>query len=175
MTSWLDSVARSRPLPVGRARGRVVVPADVLRETGDALRGFRGTDGPHEGMVLWAGRQQGCDALIEFLVRPACDHGWGHVRADEAAILAATREARARRAAVLVQVHSHPGTDTRHSDGDDRLVLMPFEGMFSLVVARYGLGTNSPVTGVGVHQFQDGRWTRVEAGALVVRDSEVPI
>jgi proteasome lid subunit RPN8/RPN11 len=175
MTSWLDSVARSRPLPVARAHGRVVVSSEVLRLTGEVLRGFRGTDGAHEGMVLWAGRQQHGNALIEFLVRPVCDHGWGHVKADEGAILAATREARARRAAVLVQVHSHPGTDTRHSDGDDRLVLMPFEGMFSLVVACYGLGTHSPATGVGVHQFQDGRWTRVEAGALVVRDSEGPI
>jgi len=32
---------------------------------------------------------------------------------------------------ILCQVHSHPGSDTRHSDGDDELVLLPFEGMLS--------------------------------------------
>ena len=31
---------------------------------------------------------------------------------------------------------SHPGRDTRHSEGDDTLIIMPYEGMFSLVVAE---------------------------------------
>jgi len=62
---------------------------------------------------------------------------------------------------VVAQVHSHPGDDTRHSQGDDELVLMPFEGMFSLVVGRYGAGGITLEAGVGLHQFQDGRWVQV--------------
>jgi proteasome lid subunit RPN8/RPN11 len=80
---------------------------------------------------------------------------------DEAALGAASRLARARRLSVVAQVHSHPGADTRHSDGDDHLIVMPFEGMFSLVVGRYGHGGIEPASGAGLHQFQDGRWVEV--------------
>jgi hypothetical protein len=40
-------------------------------------------------------------------------------------------------------------------------VLMPFDGMFSLVVASYGAGGMTLDRGVGLHQFQDGRWVRI--------------
>jgi proteasome lid subunit RPN8/RPN11 len=63
--------------------------------------------------------------------------------------------------AVLGQVHSHPGGDTRHSDGDDDLIVLPHEGMFSLVVGRYGDGSVDPRDGAGLHQFQDRRWVRL--------------
>jgi len=48
------------------------------------------------------------------------------------------RAARRLGLAVMAQVHSHPGADTRHSDGDDELIVLPREGMFSLVIGRYG-------------------------------------
>jgi proteasome lid subunit RPN8/RPN11 len=77
---------------------------------------------------------------------------------------------------IVAQVHSHPGSDTRHSDGDDRLVFMPFEGMFSLVVGQYGDGDIDPRGGAGLHQFQDGRWVRISRGlvrAFVIAPSRV--
>ena len=75
----------------------------------------------------------------------------------------------------MAQVHSHPGGDTRHSDGDDDLVLMPFEGMFSLVVADYGRGSLLPESGAGLHQYQDGRWVAIDQmeQALVAIPSEL--
>jgi proteasome lid subunit RPN8/RPN11 len=74
------------------------------------------------------------------------------------------------RLSIVAQVHSHPGSDTRHSDGDDDLVLMPFPGMFSLVVASYGAGSLLPGQGAGLHQFQDGRWVLIRRSprALIV-------
>jgi proteasome lid subunit RPN8/RPN11 len=80
---------------------------------------------------------------------------------DERAVALAARTARRYGLGVVAQVHSHPGHDTRHSDGDDHLVLMPFPGMFSLVVADYGLGDLHPSGGAGLHQYQDGRWVQV--------------
>jgi proteasome lid subunit RPN8/RPN11 len=80
---------------------------------------------------------------------------------DEAAAGAAARLARAFRLGVVAQVHSHPGSDTRHSDGDDELVLMPFEGMFSLVVGDYGAAGMMPDQGACLHQFQHGQWVLV--------------
>jgi hypothetical protein len=64
----------------------------------------------------------------------------------------------------VAQVHSHPGTDTRHSDGDDELVLMPHEGLFSLVIGGYGTGHIHPRKGAGLHQYQDDRWVQILPG-----------
>jgi hypothetical protein len=38
---------------------------------------------------------------------------------------------------------------------------MPYEGMFSLVVADYGHGSLLPAEGAGLHQFQNGRWVQI--------------
>jgi proteasome lid subunit RPN8/RPN11 len=94
---------------------------------------------------------------------------------DEFAAGSAARAARAARLGLVAQVHSHPGADTRHSDGDDDIVLMPFEGMFSLVVAEYGGGGMVPADGAGLHQFQDSRWilVRQTEPALIVVATEV--
>jgi proteasome lid subunit RPN8/RPN11 len=112
--------------------------------------------------VLWAGRTDGSDTLIAAAVAVAAEHGRGFVHMAEAAVGTAARAARAHGLALLTQVHSHPKDDTRHSDGDDRLVLMPYQGMFSLVVGRYGDGALHPAYGAGLHQFQDGRWVLVD-------------
>ncbi len=58
------------------------------------------------------------------------------------------RAARRLGLAVMAQVHSHPGADTRHSDGDDELIVLPREGMFSLVIGRYGEGFISVPAGI---------------------------
>jgi hypothetical protein len=72
-------------------------------------------------------------------------------------------------------VHSHPGQDTRHSEGDDKLILMPYEGMFSLVVADYGHGSLLPNEGAGLHQYQSGRWLQVTNHCLHVVPATVGI
>ncbi len=76
---------------------------------------------------------------------------------SEAGFAEAARRARALGLGILAQVHSHPGDDTRHSDGDDELVVMPFEKMLSLVAPHYGRHLQS-IDDFAVHQFQDRRW-----------------
>lgn len=162
---------RTRPLPEGPSRGRLIITQSVEITTGTALRKFRGPDCRHEGLVYWAGRRDGSDTLILAVLQPSCDHGPQRVMAPATEIGRIARAAREMGLAVLAQVHSHPGDDTRHSDGDDDLVLMPFEGMYSLVVGRYGDGSIRPEEGCGMHQFQEGRWVRVwphVAGVLIV-------
>jgi proteasome lid subunit RPN8/RPN11 len=129
----------------------------------------------HEGLVLWLGRQIDSDILVLACHRPPCHSGPGFVMTDEAAVGAASRSARARRLGVVAQVHSHPSNDTRHSDGDDDLVLMPYEGMFSLVVGEYGFGSLLLEGGSGLHQYQHGRWVAIQqtAPALIVVASEI--
>ena len=154
-------VHRQNPLPLAAARGHLIVTDSVRRATETALRGFIGPDGRHEGIVFWAGRQDGNDQLIVAVIAPRAIHGPGfvHVSADQ--VGEAAHQARTHRLVLLAQVHSHPGDDTRHSDADDSLVLMARENMFSIVAARYGDRGVTPGEGAGIHQFQDDRWIQV--------------
>jgi len=157
------AVYRETVLPVGKNRGRLIVPEQVMRHTQIALTQFGGVDGRHEGLVYWLGRRIDPDTLVLGAAVPPCLHGPQRAIASEAAIGAVIRAARAQGVCLVAQVHSHPDDDTRHSEGDDKLVLMPFDGMFSLVVGHYGDGGTTLKTGVGLHQFQDGRWVRIGA------------
>jgi proteasome lid subunit RPN8/RPN11 len=156
-----DLVHRRRPLPEAPARGRLIVTEATLHETATALRAFRGRHGRHEGIVFWAGRLCGNDTLVAAALLPRAEHGPGFVRVSHAEVGWMARSARRLGLAVMAQVHSHPGSDTRHSDGDDELIVLPREGMFSLVVGRYGDGSVDPRQGAGLHQFQDEHWVRV--------------
>jgi proteasome lid subunit RPN8/RPN11 len=159
---------RTRPLPRTRAKGRLVVSERVLAETRSAFRAAGSLDPPHEGLVFWLGRESGEDTLVMSCCQPRCESGPRFVRADEGSVGEVARRARALRLGIVAQVHSHPGRGTVHSDGDDDLVLMPFDGMFSLVVARYGSGGMLPSDGAGLHQRQGGRWILVEQAELAI-------
>jgi hypothetical protein len=41
------------------------------------------------------------------------------------------------------------------------MILLPYEGMFSIVVASYGDGGVTNRDGAGIHQYQDARWVKV--------------
>lgn len=163
-------VLRPTPLPRAPARGLLIVTKAVADRTRAALRAFSGADGRHEGIVLWAGHRCGDLTVACSSVVPDAEHSRGRVYMDRAAVGRAARAARRAGLVLVSQVHSHPGSDTRHSDGDDRMILLPFEGMFSVVVAGYGDGSLHPRKGAGLHQFQDGRWVLVEdaGGAFLV-------
>jgi proteasome lid subunit RPN8/RPN11 len=156
------SVHRAKPLPIRPAIGHLVVAESVVHRTQEMLREAGEQEPPHEGLVWWLGRQIGDDSLIVSGHQPSVTSGPDFVFTDEAAAGAAGRIARRNRLGVVAQIHSHPGSDTRHSDGDDDLILMPFEGMFSLVIADYGQGGLTPLDGAGLHQYQDGKWILVE-------------
>jgi proteasome lid subunit RPN8/RPN11 len=162
------TVHRRSPLPTAPARGHLIIAQQVLQPTRTALQASRGSDEAHEGLVLWLGRTAGTSTVVLSALVPATDHGPQKVLCDERAVGAATRAAHAVGLGVVAQVHSHPGADTRHSDGDDQLVLMPFENMFSLVAGHYGHGELLPPA-AGLHQYQDGRWVQVtNPGAMIV-------
>ncbi len=170
-------VYRTRPLPVADPVGRLIVPSSVVSSTGESLRAFCGASGRHEGLVFWVGRRVGTDSIVVGSIVPACHHGPQRVQADSKAVGQVMKRARAAGLGIIAQVHSHPGNDTRHSDGDDDMILMPFDGMFSLVVGRYG---NAPIAqegGVGVHQYQSDRWMQIPPSCevLVIVPNTIPL
>lgn len=163
------SVHRYTSLPTGPSVGHLIVAESVIAPTLRVLRQAAGPDGhPHEGLVCWLGRTVGPHTLVLAIAQPAVISGPQRVHVPEASVGHTARLARRQQLGIVAQVHSHPGRDTRHSDGDDQLVLMPYNGMFSLVVGRYGHGDIHPSRGAGLHQYQDGRWVHVtNADALL--------
>ena len=154
------TVYRTRPLPRGALHGRYKISPKLIDDTKQALRTFYEAgrhEGGHEGLCYWAGREAPDVTCLEAVVVPTARHGQYGVFVSEAAFADVARRARAMGLGVLAQVHSHPGRDTRHSDGDDDLVVMPFENMLSLVAPHYGRFIRA-ITDFSVHQYQDRRW-----------------
>lgn len=162
-----------RRLPVGDLRGHFSIAASALDELEGLLPTYRGIDGSHEGIAFLCGFELPTTTVLMTAIAPDADHSRGHVRCSETDMMAVSAVARSLGLGVLAQVHSHPSSLAWHSEGDDDMVLMPFEGMLSIVVpdyARFGL---RPIDSLGVHQFQDRRWTlmtreSVKAGVTVI-------
>lgn len=156
------TVHRLTPLPRGPSDGHLIVAESVIAPTLQALLQSQGPEGrPHEGLVCWLGRTVDQHTLVVAATEPKVISGPQRVHVTEASVGHVARLARRHQLGVVAQVHSHPGHDTRHSDGDDQLVLMPYDGMFSLVIGQYGHGDIHPSRGGGLHQRQGGRWVQV--------------
>jgi len=154
------TVFRNRPLPRGVLRGRFEISANLIDETRLALTTFYAAgrhEGGHEGICYWAGHEEPNVTRLETVVTPIARHGQYGVFVSESAFADVARRARSMGLGVLAQVHSHPGRDTRHSDGDDDLIVMPFENMLSLVAPRYGRFLRA-ISDFSVHQLQNHRW-----------------
>jgi proteasome lid subunit RPN8/RPN11 len=164
------SVFRIKPLRVSPATGLLVVNENVIKHTQRALRAFGDGNGErHEGLVFWAGINIGTSSYVLAAIVPECEHEPFRVVASPSQMGDAARAARKLGLGLISQIHSHPDLDTRHSDGDDVLVFMPYEGMFSLVVGNYGDGSFNPNEGAGLHQYQNKEWVQVENAAAVFR------
>jgi proteasome lid subunit RPN8/RPN11 len=151
----------------------LIVAEAVAEETGRLLREFRapGLRGRrHEGLVLWLGVKEEDDTVIVAVAAPNVSHGPARVEIDRHEVGLASKAARASGLSLLAQVHSHPGGDTRHSDGDDEMILLPHEGAYSLVVGRYGQQRIEARPTLGLHQYQDGRWVlaRPVSGSFIL-------
>ena len=133
---------------------------NVMTDTRRALLAFAAAgaaDGGHEGICYWAGTEAPGQARFERVLVPEACHRAQGVFVSAAAYGAIVRQARRHGLGILAQIHSHPGADTRHSDGDDKLIIMPFEGMLSLVAPHYGKGLHS-FRDFSVHQYQGNAW-----------------
>ena len=168
MTPFKNPVYRTRPLPVAPLVGNFLISSTVVDDIRQALVEFALTglhDCGHEGLVFLAGAQRDSLTVFTTVVIPKTDHRHGGVFVTERDFGAAVRAARAHGLLILAQVHSHPGDDARHSDGDDDLIVMPFAGMLSVVVPRFGIGWVG-LESACVHQFQNGKWVLCTANSV---------
>ena len=154
------TVIRTRPLPNRRLHHQFLIAPDLVDHTRKALSTFYEAgraDGGHEGICFWAGREGSRATTLNEVIVPVARHGPLGVFVSAGDFADATDKAHAMGLGILAQVHSHPGWDTRHSDGDDDLIIMPFENMLSLVAPFFGR-TVRFITEFSVHQFQNHRW-----------------
>jgi proteasome lid subunit RPN8/RPN11 len=164
-----NRVFRVRKLPTTSLMGEYFISRSVISATGKALPTFRDAFSDHEGAVFWGGRETPIGTFIIKAVVPVAEHSSGRVYVSEQAVLETVHRLREDGLGLVAQVHSHTTEDARHSEGDDRLVLMPYEGMLSIVVPHYGKFGLMPLSGCGVHQFQDGVWRLCTSGLERVR------
>lgn len=154
------NVYRTLPLPRGELRGKYQFTVDIIDLTQRALTVFFEAgrhEGGHEGICYWAGRESFSMTYFDAVLHVRARHGKFGVFVTERDFADVARRARSMGLGILAQVHSHPGWDTRHSDGDDELIVLPFENMLSLVAPFYGQ-TLYAITDFSVHQYQDHRW-----------------
>ena len=151
---------RRRLLARGELRGRYRASDTLVAETQRALSMFfeaGRSDGGHEGICFWAGLEGPEVTTLEAVIVPVAQHGPHGVFVSEVEFANAAAQAHSMGLGILAQVHSHPSANTRHSDGDDTLVVMPFENMLSVVAPFYGQ-TVRTIRDFSIHQFQDHRW-----------------
>ncbi len=161
-------------LPQRDLRGRYLISGAALDAAERLLPTYRGADGDHEGIVLLLGYETVDVTLILAVAAPDADHGRGRVIVSGGAVGSATEVAHRHGLAVLGQIHTHPGGWTEHSEGDDDLVLMQFDGMLSIVAPNYARFGLRPLHSLGVHQRQDGAWFRVSTESLINMVTIVP-
>lgn len=160
--------------PVAPLRGEFAITAGAVAALEHTLPTFRGIDRDHEGIAYLCGREIKSTTLLLTTIVPNADHGWGHVRCSEQQIAEVSQAARGLGLGVLAQVHSHPEAGTEHSVGDDQMVLMPFEGMLSIVAPHYGRTGLLPLSSLGIHQFQDGRWVLISSASAAAGVQVLP-
>jgi hypothetical protein len=158
-----------RPQPRLSSRpmvGLFAISEPVIDAAERLLPTFRGIDGDHEGILFLLGVERPSETLFLSVAAPDAEHDPGRVHVSREAVLGVAKAGRRLGMAVLAQIHSHPGSWTEHSLGDDSMVLMPFEGMLSIVVPHYGQFGLRPIDSLGVHQFQGGQWVRCEIASI---------
>ena len=165
---------RKRELDSADLLAPVLVTEQAVAATEQLLPTYRGTDGDHEGIVYWCGPESKSEILITTAFAPKAEHTRGSVYCDESSIGETMRCARGYALAIRAQVHSHPGPGSVHSDGDDDLVLTPWQGMLSSVVPRFGHHGLRPLASLGIHQYQEGCWMLIDCANARERITVVP-
>lgn len=142
-------------------KGKFVISKHLIMQTIEVLRARKN----QEELVFWAGRQLGELTIFLSVVAPKTERTAQSVFVSEKEAGIASKAARKNNVVILAQIHSHPGRYTWHSDGDDHLILFPYEGMLSIVVPSYGVNAEA-LSQFSVHQFQNGKWILCTQGSV---------
>ena len=155
---------RHKSIPTGN--GTVYLCESVLKQSIETLSSSGNAVEHHEGIVYWAGRRYGLDSLVTTCIAPAATATYGSFKTSSYTNAKVVMWLAREELELLGQVHSHPGSFVDHSQGDDELALMPFEGFLSIVIPHYGQQGIWPLTQCGVHRFEAGQFRRLSTKEL---------
>jgi len=140
--------------PIPERHEPLRVPVHLVLRTHDILQSFEDT----EGLVYWAGVQDGRGGTVTTLIIPHADPSYRRIETSIKANAKVIETLTKHRVVLLGQAHSHPpGSPARHSEGDDALTFSPFEGSVSVVVPDFARGHCDPWAW-GVHRFMGGAY-----------------
>lgn len=152
---------------------RLLISAQLVRDSLQALCSFRRWFSRHEGIGYWLGLERGDLTVASSLVIPYAETSPGHFHVPARENARVTNTAHAHRLIVVAQVHSHPGTRVHHSQGDNRDAFMPSDGYYSLIVPNYARGDPS-IQSWGVHRYERGHFYRLSPAEVAAQVTVVP-
>jgi hypothetical protein len=118
-------------------------------------------------MFFYGDRNSNGDTLVRAVVVPRQENHWGnyHVSADAMGEVAlATNDTDW---VNIAQLHTHPGAWVDHSPYDDRVANSV--RAISVVIPGYGRDASSWPSFLGVHEWQEGYWHRLDSAASAKR------
>jgi hypothetical protein len=134
--------------------------SDALLKRTAAIIASYAEDVPSEGLVYWFGIDVGGQSVITTLMVPDAHSSWGCIsttpEANAEVIMAVEAPL-----VLIGQAHSHPGSDIRHSDIDDRQTFPRFHGAISIVVP-YFAKKKLDLGQCGIHRFVDGKYIFIQ-------------
>jgi hypothetical protein len=133
--------------------------------------------GRRESGVMWYGTKDASgDGTVCYVVAPRQQMRWGNYRVSAEA-LAEVVHRLPEGWKPLAQAHTHPGEWAEHSSYDDAMVSS--HRILSLVFPSYGRTTRGFLQDVGVHEWQNGYWHRLDPDLVKKRicpaDGEVRV
>jgi len=161
------------PLPYEPGTVRLFLPLEALKATHRLLR----IAGGRESGVMWYGtKDANGNGTVCYVVSPRQQMRWGNYHVSAEALAEVVHRV-PEGWKPLAQVHSHPGKWVEHSSYDDEMVSS--HRILSLVFPSYGRKTRGFLHGVGVHEWQNGYWHRLDPDSAKKRicpsDGEVRV
>lgn len=139
----------------------IYLSIEVLHRTVNLLRSYRDKKGNHEGIVYWTGITTDKFWFITTCIAPKAVTSRGSFSTDIKANADVISFINKYGLHLLAQVHSHPGKNVNHSNGDDKNAFMPYDGFLSIIVPEYSVKGMRPLSICGIHRFTKGRFKRL--------------
>jgi hypothetical protein len=138
------------------------VSENVITSTLRALR----RAGHREAAVFWYGVRGSNDAQVKAVITPQQTMTRGNYHISPAAMseMVSLLDADWK---PLAQVHSHPGSWVEHSLYDD--LMISSKRALSIIFPFYGEWSQDWPRGIGVHEWQNGYWHRLDVSLAARR------
>jgi len=112
------------------------------------------------GMFLYGDRNANGDTLARAIVVPRQRTHWGNYQVSAEAMQSVAQATEHTDWVNIAQLHTHPGAWVEHSSYDDKVANSV--RALSIVIPWYGRHASSWPTGLGIHEWQDGYWHKLE-------------